>query len=105
MGASGSTEAAPVSPPAPGGQLEQLSQDEFRETVRAAASKFRNLFQENKVMLFSTTYCSYCTVAKVIKKNKQTTFCCSVNHRILLEFVLEIFLSSMFYPFEFGSAS
>eukprot|EP00088_Acartia_fossae_P017999 TRINITY_DN20325_c0_g1_i1.p1 TRINITY_DN20325_c0_g1~~TRINITY_DN20325_c0_g1_i1.p1 ORF type:complete len:147 (-),score=25.52 TRINITY_DN20325_c0_g1_i1:30-470(-) len=39
-------------------------EDEFKRKVRASASKFKELVTENKVMIFSATYCSYCTVAK-----------------------------------------
>jgi hypothetical protein len=43
----------------------QMGEEEFRATVRQTAGKFKSLVQDNKVMLFSATYCSYCTVAKV----------------------------------------
>ena len=42
-----------------------MGEEEFRATVRQTAGKFKSLVQDNKVMLFSATYCSYCTVAKV----------------------------------------
>jgi len=60
MGGSVSTEkpAQSVSPP------EQLSEEEFKAQVRSAAEKFKSLVQENNVMIFSATYCSYCDVAK-----------------------------------------
>merc|ERR1712001_317115 len=32
--------------------------------VRKSAENFKNLVMRNKVMIFSATYCSYCTVAK-----------------------------------------
>lgn len=65
MGASVSTEpASPPAAPPPAAQLDRMNEDEFREAVRAAAGKFKSLVQENKVMIFSATYCSYCTVAK-----------------------------------------
>jgi hypothetical protein len=72
MGASVSTDAAASAnsnnnSAAQQNQLETLSEEQFKETVRAAANKFKNLVKENKVMLFSATYCSYCTVAKVRK--------------------------------------
>ena len=41
--------------------------DKFRDEVRKSAENFKNLVINNKVMIFSATYCSYCTVAKVIK--------------------------------------
>ena len=40
-------------------------QEKFREDVRQSAENFKNLVMRNKVMIFSATYCSYCTVAKV----------------------------------------
>merc|ERR1712062_280051 len=39
-------------------------QEKFREDVRQSAENFKNLVMRNKVMIFSATYCSYCTVAK-----------------------------------------
>lgn len=60
MGASSSTESVsvPVASSEP-------SQEEFKAAVRASAARFKEMVEENKVMIFSATYCSYCTVAKV----------------------------------------
>jgi len=41
------------------------SDQQFRDDVRRSAENFKNLVLNNKVMIFSATYCSYCTVAKV----------------------------------------
>lgn len=41
------------------------NEETFKDDVRKAAGQFKNLVQGNKVMIFSATYCSYCTVAKV----------------------------------------
>ena len=61
--------AAPApSPPAsaPTTANETVSSDEeaFKEEVRKAAGQFKNLVQGNKVMIFSASYCGFCTVAK-----------------------------------------
>ena len=40
-------------------------EEKFKEEVRKSAENFKNLVMRNKVMMFSATYCSYCTVAKV----------------------------------------
>ena len=40
-------------------------EERFKEDVRKSADNFKNLVMRNKVMIFSATYCSYCTVAKV----------------------------------------
>ena len=40
-------------------------EEKFKEDVRKSADNFKNLVMRNKVMIFSATYCSYCTVAKV----------------------------------------
>merc|ERR1712018_394556 len=40
-------------------------EENFKEEVRKSAENFKNLVMRNKVMIFSATYCSYCTVAKV----------------------------------------
>jgi len=45
---------------------EQETDEKFKEEVRKSAQGFKNLVENNKVMIFSATYCSYCTVAKVI---------------------------------------
>merc|ERR1740116_497643 len=56
------------SPPAsaPTTSNEAVSSDEeaFKEEVRKAAGQFKNLVQGNKVMIFSASYCGFCTVAK-----------------------------------------
>ena len=54
---------APASEPQQ--QQPQQPSEEFKAEVRKAANDFKNLVQRNKVMMFSATYCSYCTVAKV----------------------------------------
>ena len=59
--AAGVQPEAPVSEP----QQQQQPSEEFKAEVRKAANDFKNLVQRNKVMMFSATYCSYCTVAKV----------------------------------------
>jgi len=59
--------APPQSPSQPSvGPVEAVSADEeaFKEEVRKAAGQFKNLVQGNKVMIFSASYCSFCTVAK-----------------------------------------
>ena len=38
--------------------------EKFKQDVRNAANKFKTLVQDNKVLIFSATYCSYCNVAK-----------------------------------------
>merc|ERR1712083_987319 len=67
MGATESR-AAGVQPEVPKGEPQQQQQqppsEEFKAEVRKAANDFKNLVQGNKVMMFSATYCSYCTVAK-----------------------------------------
>ena len=40
-------------------------EERFKEEGRKSAENFKNLVMRNKVMMFSATYCSYCTVAKV----------------------------------------
>ena len=71
MGATESR-AAGVQPEGPASEPQQQQQqqpqqpsEEFKAEVRKAANDFKNLVQRNKVMMFSATYCSYCTVAKV----------------------------------------
>ena len=44
---------------------QQQSSETFQNEVRRSAENFKNLVMNNKVMIFSATYCSYCTVAKV----------------------------------------
>ena len=63
MGISESRPAA--QPEAAAGAPQQLPDEKFKEEVRKTANDFKNLVQLNKVMIFSATYCSYCTVAKV----------------------------------------
>merc|ERR1712126_241263 len=41
------------------------SDQQLRDDVRRSAENFKNLVLNNKVMIFSATYCSYCTVALV----------------------------------------
>ena len=48
---------------------QQNDEAKFKEEVRRSANNFKNLVMNNKVMIFSATYCSYCTVAKVSKLN------------------------------------
>ena len=43
----------------------EAREEKFKEEVRKSAENFKNLVMRNKVMIFSATYCSYCTVAKV----------------------------------------
>jgi len=58
--------AAPSSPAPPPAADNAVSNDEeaFKEEVRKAAGQFKNLVQGNKVMIFSASYCGFCTVAK-----------------------------------------
>ena len=67
MGASESKSAnVPSAAAAPTDIPQQKPADEkFKEDVRKSANDFKNLVQRNKVMMFSATYCSHCTVAKV----------------------------------------
>ena len=46
-------------------QSPQHDENKFRDEVRRSAENFKNLVMNNKVMMFSATYCTYCTVAKV----------------------------------------
>ena len=68
MGAGESKEAivVPAAPPVAEvtSSLEN-PEEKFKEEVRKAAGQFKSLVQGNKVMMFSATYCSYCSVAKV----------------------------------------
>merc|ERR1719384_968483 len=61
-------ESKPASPQASQLSPEAVSGDgreeKFKEEVRKSADNFKNLVMRNKVMIFSATYCSYCTVAK-----------------------------------------
>jgi len=43
---------------------QQQTSETFQNEVRRSAENFKNLVMNNKVMIFSATYCSYCTVAK-----------------------------------------
>merc|ERR1719470_386401 len=72
----GATESRATAPPHPEGHAEkphpqQPPSEEFKAEVRKAANDFKNLVQGNKVMIFSATYCSYCTVAKVNKEGME----------------------------------
>jgi len=77
MGATESR-AAGVKPEVPKGEPQQQQQqppsEEFKAEVRKAANDFKNLVQGNKVMMFSATYCSYCTVAKKTLDDLGTQF-------------------------------
>jgi len=75
MGATESR-AAGVHPEVPKGepQQQQPPSEEFKAEVRKAANDFKNLVQGNKVMMFSATYCSYCTVAKKTLEDLGTQF-------------------------------
>ena len=65
----GILESKPASPQTSQPSTEAVSGDgrdeKFKEDVRKSAENFKNLVMRNKVMIFSATYCSYCTVAKV----------------------------------------
>ena len=65
----GILESKPASPQNNPVSTEAVSVDgreeRFKEEVRKSAENFKNLVMRNKVMIFSATYCSYCTVAKV----------------------------------------
>jgi len=65
----GMLESKPASPQTSQLSTEAVSADgrdeKFKEDVRKSAENFKNLVMRNKVMIFSATYCSYCTVAKV----------------------------------------
>ena len=65
----GILESKPASPQNSSVSTEAVSADgreeKFKEEVRKSADNFKNLVMRNKVMIFSATYCSYCTVAKV----------------------------------------
>ena len=43
----------------------EQNDEQFKTEVRKSAENFKNLVMNNKIMMFSATYCSYCTVAKV----------------------------------------
>merc|ERR1712213_181144 len=47
---------------------------QFRDDVRKSAENFKSLVLNNKVMIFSATYCSYCTVAKKTLDDLGTQF-------------------------------
>ena len=57
------TSAAPSSSPTE--TPSQQTDEQFKTEVRKSAENFKNLVMNNKIMMFSATYCSYCTVAKV----------------------------------------
>ena len=62
----GILESKPAAPQTSQVTTEAVSAEEkFKEDVRKSADNFKNLVMRNKVMIFSATYCSYCTVAKV----------------------------------------
>mgnify|MGYP001204935909 CR=1 FL=1 len=63
----GISQSRPAAQPEAAVGAGQQPREEFKEEVRKAANDFKNLVQLNKVMIFSATYCSYCTVAKVSK--------------------------------------
>ena len=68
-GAETANTAAVPSPPAPSPAVDDNSatssdEEAFKEEVRKAAGQFKNLVQGNKVMIFSASYCGFCTVAK-----------------------------------------
>merc|ERR1712012_58566 len=44
---------------------------QFRDDVRKSAENFKSLVLNNKVMIFSATYCSYCTVVKKTGRDGQ----------------------------------
>eukprot|EP00088_Acartia_fossae_P022305 TRINITY_DN2354_c0_g1_i16.p1 TRINITY_DN2354_c0_g1~~TRINITY_DN2354_c0_g1_i16.p1 ORF type:complete len:151 (-),score=29.45 TRINITY_DN2354_c0_g1_i16:552-1004(-) len=67
----GGTSSAPSPPPDHGQAADQakpdltkLTEDDFKAQVRDSAQRFKQMVQGNKVMIFSATYCTYCTVAK-----------------------------------------
>ena len=70
MGAAQSVDSipAPSSPSnaAPEATDAVVDEEKFKEDVRKAAAQFKNLVNGNKVMIFSATYCSYCTVYLVL---------------------------------------
>ena len=79
MGAGESkTEATPPPPTAAMAAEETpaaaTEEEKFKEEVRTAAGQFKNLVQGNKVMMFSATYCTYCTVAKRTLEELGTAF-------------------------------
>ena len=47
----------------------QQNDEQFKTEVRKSAENFKNLVMNNKIMMFSATYCSYCTVAKVERES------------------------------------
>ena len=67
----GILESKPIKTPAPTTSLtendtaREQNSEEFKLEVRKSAENFKNLVMNNKIMIFSATYCSYCTVAKV----------------------------------------
>ena len=46
----------------------QQNDEQFKNEVRKSAENFKNLVMNNKIMMFSATYCSYCNVAKVERR-------------------------------------
>merc|ERR1711936_1271218 len=68
----GLLESKPASLPSSQVSTESSSaseQERFKEEVRKSAENFKNLVMRNKVMMFSATYYSYCTVAKVSRSS------------------------------------
>ena len=54
-----------TAPSSPTETSSQQTDEQFKTEVRKSAENFKNLVMNNKIMMFSATYCSYCTVAKV----------------------------------------
>jgi len=69
-----SQSSASQSSPNTSDQQLQQNDDQFRDEVRRSAENFKNLVMNNKVMIFSATYCSYCTVAKNTLNDLGTQF-------------------------------
>merc|ERR1712012_111301 len=49
-------------------------QRKFQEDMQRATGRFQDLVQENKVMMFSSTTCSYCDIAKETFQSMGTQF-------------------------------
>jgi len=49
-------------------------QRKFQEDMQRATGRFQDLVQENKVMMFSSTNCSYCDIAKETFQSMGTQF-------------------------------
>merc|ERR1719251_768996 len=52
----------------------EQNDEQFKTEVRKSAENFKNLVMNNKIMMFSATYCSYCTVAKKTLDDLGTQF-------------------------------